>query len=559
MAQTDDEPPVADAPASAPPRQLPQNTGDYIAPQPVVMGRPMEAGVQVSSLGEVDGPAVGLLDDTNGGLGREMWTGSDRGAIEDMLARIPAATPSSGVRALARRLLLTTADAPSGNIHRSILTIRLETLLNAGMVGEAGALAAQAQIKNDPDFARLQADALLYAGRADDACGALTQTRLTSAEPYWIELRAYCYAQSGDGAALDLTRSVMDSQGLDDKAFETLLSDVIAEKANDPGEIKDPTALDVFLMQKAGVPVNEAVASQLGVAARLAELHDAKNSIADRVAAASKLVRTGAVSSSDLMLLADAQKFSTDDLANAAVKSQGMYFVAGEALLAQAIKHEKDNGKRAQLVAAAFVLGEKKQVLALAAQMQGDAAATLIPDATMHDAAPLMARALMLAGKPQAAAAWIALLDPGKDRMAASVLTATLDMIATDPARDAQAQAALHWLSRQTGDPRAALVLGVTDALGAPMPPEAHDAAANAGNLAGRRPAPVQMQRLNAALGDPQRRGEAVLIVLNVIGPSGPGDLAPDVTAALLRALVKLGLSDAARTIGIEALLTQAQ
>src|SRR5581483_4155580 len=121
----------------------------------------------VRSLGDIDGPAVGLLDDTNGGLGQQMWTGSDHAVIEDLLARVPAGSNSVVVRNLSRRLLLTTADSHLGEKRRSLLTIRLEDLLNAGMLAEAGALASMASLKDDPDFARVQADALLYAQRKE--------------------------------------------------------------------------------------------------------------------------------------------------------------------------------------------------------------------------------------------------------------------------------------------------------------------------------------------------------------------------------------------------------
>ena len=549
-----------DSPASAPPMPL-SNTAPAAKPatpaQPADDETPPDSSIVVKPLGDIDGPAVGLLNDTNGGLGRHMWAGSEHGAIEDMLSRIPAGSNSPAVRDLARRLLLTTADSPIGEKHRSLLTIRLEELLDAGMVAEAGALASMTTLKDDPDFAQVQAEALLYAQRKEDLCGPLTAMRLTSAQPFWIELRAYCYAVNEDDPAYELTRAAMTAQSLDDKAFDMLLNDVIGGQSKNPGEIADPNPLDVFLMQQANVPVSGFLAVKLGIPADMFAMREARNPPDERLAVADRAMKAGAAATYDLIEVAKAQKFSADQLAHPTDAIAKMPFLQSEMLLYQAIAEAKDAATKARLLQAALMLGDKVGLLGVAAGMNADAIATLAPDGELHDMAPVMARAAMLTGKPDVAAGWIATLDPDADKAEVSVLTADLDLIATDPARDAKAQAALQWLAGQN-DANAALVLGVYDAAGATVPPDAQSAAAGlmVQNWPGRRPAPAQLERLNAASGNPERSGEAVLTVLDIIGAKGPGDLAPDVTVSLLHALDHEGLSDVARRLGIEALLT---
>ena len=113
--------------ASAPPQSLSNQQPDAPAasepPAPAQMpaipivavgGVPPPPKVLVSTLGGVDGPPVGLLDDATGGLGAQMWSGSDRGMLEDALTRIPVVTTDPAVRGLARRLLLTSSEAPTG-------------------------------------------------------------------------------------------------------------------------------------------------------------------------------------------------------------------------------------------------------------------------------------------------------------------------------------------------------------------------------------------------------------------------------------------------------------
>ncbi len=546
--------------ASAPPRLLTPGA-PAAAPgtpaQPPVPNPGTPPRIIVRSLGDIDGPAVGLLDDTNGGLGQQMWTGSDHAVIEDLLARVPAGSNSVVVRNLSRRLLLTTADSPLGEKRRSLLTIRLEDLLNAGMLAEAGALASMASLKDDPDFARVQADALLYAQRKDDVCGPRTATRLSSSAPFWIELRAYCYAANGDDPALELTRAAMTAQNLDDKTFDTLLDDVVGGRSKNPGEIVAPSSLHVFLMLESNVPVSGAVAQKLGLPANIFAMREKRNPPDVRLDAAARALKAGSATAYDLIEVARAQKFSPGELANPVEAAQKMPFLAAEALLYQAINEAKEPAVKARILWAALELGENKGLLDVAANMHADAIGSIVADKNQRDVAPLMARAAMLTGKPDVAASWIATLDPDRDKSVLAALIATLDLIATAPARDVQAQAALVRLAG-TNDARGALVLGVYDAIGLPMPPEANSVVPKLVKQPwpGRRPAAAQMQRLESALGNPERSGEAILTILDIIGAKGPGDLAPDVTIDLMQALRREGLTDVARRLGIEALLT---
>ncbi len=121
---------------------------------------------------------------TMAGLGQSMWVNAPRPAVEDLLGSIPYVSADPFVRDLSRRVLLTPSDAPAGSAKRALVTIRIEKLLQGGSIDEAGTIAATLHLDNDPDFARVQADALLYAGRDKDVCGDLTATRATSPDPF---------------------------------------------------------------------------------------------------------------------------------------------------------------------------------------------------------------------------------------------------------------------------------------------------------------------------------------------------------------------------------------
>src|SRR6185437_1065198 len=204
----------------------------------------------------VDSGDAGLLDQSNGGFSVNMWNGSSREDVEALLSSVPLASPDSAVRSLARRVILSRADAPPGAFKRSLVAIRIEKLLGAGLIDDAGALAASTEAKGDADLARVQANALLLAGRTKDICGEKTAARLSESDLFWLQLRAYCAADSGDTATVELTRGVIDAQGQADTAYNILVEDVLTGGKKLPGKIVKPTALHAYLLRKAGFPIS---------------------------------------------------------------------------------------------------------------------------------------------------------------------------------------------------------------------------------------------------------------------------------------------------------------
>ncbi len=143
--------------ANAPPKAIGSPAAVVPAPPPP---SPRNTAIEVNTLGAPEGPPAGLLDPTNGGMTDDIWSGSPRGAVEELLARMPLGTPIRSMRGLGRKLLLTKAEAPTGQAPRAFQTVRIQALLTAGFVSDTAKLAAQIQLKDDPEFAHLQATAI---------------------------------------------------------------------------------------------------------------------------------------------------------------------------------------------------------------------------------------------------------------------------------------------------------------------------------------------------------------------------------------------------------------
>jgi hypothetical protein len=517
--------------------------------QPLPLPEPPKPTVQVETLGTVEGPAEGLLDPSNGGMDQNIWTGSGRADIETLLPHIPLASSDSAVKSLSRRLILTKADAPAGAIKRAIVTIRIEKLLDAGLTDEAGALAASASVRGDSDFAQVQANAVLSAGRAADACGDATAARMNQDSQFWLELRAYCAAQAGDTATADLTRGILDAKGLSDPAYNVLVDDVLTKAKKPPPPIAKPTALHLFLLRKAGLPIPADVAKHLGVGASLLVLRDPHAPPADRLAAAERVVKAGAATTAELKAVLDAQTIAPGTQANVGK----MPFLLAQATLRRAALLESRPAVKAELVHQALLIGDKAALFEISAHLQTDAVEKVDPNTVSPDKRPLIGWALLMAGKHDAARHW---LGEGDTARAVEALVGNQDVALSDLSSIAVTATGVD----KAQDPSRgfdALVLGVYDVLGRAMPPDAKGAASavEGRRWPGRRPDDAAMRTILDAASAPERKGEALLRMLEFIGPNGPRDLAPDVTVEFLRALQDMGLKDSARALAIHALL----
>jgi hypothetical protein len=240
-------------------------------------------------------------------------------------------------------------------------------------------------------------------------------------------------------------------------------------------------------------------------------------------------------------------------------------FLPAQSLLRRAATLETRPAAKATLLIAALSAGGHPDRLTLTSALNAIIAASIKPDVSLASQKPLIARALVLAGRYDLAAAWYAKPADDADFHSFQVL---LDIAAPNAVRDAAAQNALSWFAatavpQQNPAPAAALALGLSDVLGRAMPPEAKTLATawegvrEEGSL--RRPSSDDMSKLEAAASQPERKGEMALRILDIVGANGPFDLPADVIIECVRILQQAGLTDDARRLAVEALATAAQ
>jgi len=403
--------------------QFPQDPSPPPPPEtrmPVIPGRAALT-VQVGDLGTLEGPVAGTLDNANGGLGPAAWQGSDRATIVTMLQSVPAVTPSAAQRLLMRKALLTAAPAPPGRSNVSFNQLRLTRLMDGGYVGDAADLALRIQAPMNFDILRVQTDALLYAGRDTDACSDVTAHRLDSAEPFWVELRAFCYAVTGDTSTLDLTRAVIVAQGIADPAFVTLLDGMASGKAMAPDTLRFPDSLHIVMMARLKLPMTAEIGTGLGLPSGLIAASSAATSRVIRTAAAEKALRAGALPTPLLGEILDLAMFTPQDLDGTPALARAEPLMNALARIRVALKIASTDEARAELVQTAFEIGEREGLLAQVAALFADSAAEIVPAQDWALRSDIMMRGLLLANRAEAAQRWFDILDRNMPGMADTV------------------------------------------------------------------------------------------------------------------------------------------
>jgi hypothetical protein len=558
---TSDKPPVLepeDYPPEPPedakaPAKTPETPPDTQPAQPsavpVVNGGPVAppAPVEVDSLGKPEGLPAGTLDDTNGGLGEHLWSGTARSTAEDLLKRAPLASVDPVFRDLTKRVILTKAGAPPGASKQAFAGLRLEKLLDGGLTVEAGAIAAQASVPGDDDFARLQAGAVLLANRPD-ACGDATAARQSSGEVFWMQLRAFCATLSGDSATAELTNAVMAAQGHGDNAYKILSADVLNHQSVPPGTIAHPTEMHVYLLLQAGLPIPEALAQKMGTSVNLLVLRDTRQTPRARFEAAERVAATGTATAAELKKVANVQDLPLARVASAAADAPKLPFFMGQVLLHRAAAIAPRPDEKERLVLEAIELGNKAGMAPLSAALQADVAVLLKPSAADPNARAF-ARALLLAGRPDAAARWAS---------GDAVMRVVVAYASQDPARIGAVQHDLSAFAASLSkpDPDAdrsykALVLGLAEALGWQLPEKAKAVAMPSDGV---HPAAATMRTLQEIASKPERRGEAILLLLDTVRSIGLADLAPEATVECVRLLQAMNQAEAAHALALDAL-----
>ena len=208
-------------------------------------------GVFEGGLGEIDPWGAGYISRGEGAFPANLWTGS---RAEDLipllrrtaLGRVDRILMTPAEHDLLRRALLSPAEKPQGKAE-GLLEERIRLLRALGEIEPAIDLMRKSGDEDmRRDAERLTTDMALARGNVASACAGAE--RSATDDPYYLKLRAVCFAMAGDDRGVELAVELAANAGVDDDwLFEAVLTTVVDTPSKPPARLRDGLSITASL------------------------------------------------------------------------------------------------------------------------------------------------------------------------------------------------------------------------------------------------------------------------------------------------------------------------
>ncbi len=526
--------------------------------------------VEIDTLTAIDPDATGVLSKDQGGFGNDMWQGTSRELVDNLLGKLPLNATSTTMRNLIRRLLLSTAASPKGNGKRGgLVALRIRLLAAMGdSVGASQMLNSTPRRSQNPDLIRIEADARFLANDNSRACALAAGQVGISDDPYWQKAFIFCQALAGETDKASMGASLLRDLGEDDPAFFELLDAMSGNGDATIESLANPSPLHLAMARvaKATLPADVISSNNPSILKAIATSPNAPVEL--RMEAAERAEATGALPVEALRQLYTSVPFSAEDLANPLSRAETESGPLSRALLYRTALIQTVPTAQAEAVARALSLAREGGRYGATVRVFMAALKRIPPSPELLWFAPEALRAFLLSSDTESADAWFGLLNSGAmfEQKASLVLA---EMMAV--ARIAGSANTEEWDEKDFNGwwqrnkeakerrQRAALLFSIFDALGDSVPDKSWEMLLDGpARTTVAMPNPALWYRLQSAVGSvadsiPSRLGETVLLSLLALGDGGPGQADPVVLHRVIKSLIAVGLETEARSLAVEA------
>lgn len=545
-------------------------TSDFSRPGQGLIEEPriLRGGILVDELDGRLPETSGILEPSDGGLGLDLWQGSDRDDLIRLIRVVPDNLESPALRGLAQRLLLSTASPPMRGAGFAapgeLLRVRAERLYALGAHEELLELLQRLprDAREDPLLARLHVESGLLTRERAEACRvAAAGIDRFQDDAFWQEALIYCQISEGQDAAANLGLSLLREAGDGDQQVLQLAEAALGYR--ETAEARDASALALAYLDTLDEPpssglIERAPYAFLGVLARQLTLP-----IEERLPLAERAVQFGLLEPRLLAEAYERRRFDAAQLDDPVSAVQELEGSDGRALLYKGAWRATSAEEKLELLEA-FLAASAVEDLSLAAlQVSSDLLLDVHPDQTFAAQAPLVVQSLLVTGRLEQASAWTSMLRNAREQdEQARAAFAEIWPVARVAGLESDAILNINSWARsraetagagQLDEARASLQL-LIDALEGRDEQSGGPLLSRVGGAAP--PSPSALYALQGAVAADQR-GEAALLVLQLLGGGTPGYSHPQALGESLAALTEIGLRSEARAIAVESLLVQ--
>lgn len=229
-----------------------------IAAALALLALPAVAQVEVATLAPPDYFSLG---DRDSGMPADLWRGTSPAIARDLLPLIGRKPLGPASATLARRVLGAGVAGPEGaGRDPEVAAARVQALLALGQSRTAWAAVERAPgVPANLNLAQAAAEAALVNGQDDAACRISDQLSVGRGEIYWLRLRTYCQARTGQADAAQLTFTLAGEKAKD-AVYARLMGAMLAG-AGDPGAASLRNGLEYSLSRRLALDLEAARAT----------------------------------------------------------------------------------------------------------------------------------------------------------------------------------------------------------------------------------------------------------------------------------------------------------
>ena len=531
----------------------------------VIEGTRIDGSVVVQSLGGLDPASVGTLTTSNGGLGPDMWDGTAPGRVITLLQNLPVSSASPEIQQLFRRLLLTAAVIPQGTENPTdLIKLRLEKLVEAGLVKDASELIRRIPASGlTAALDRITVELLLLQGQNEQACRVAEGKQTAGADIFWAKTDIFCNLVAGNMARAELGLNLLDETAGEDTLFFAIFDRVAGGTAPLPETDQSLTPLHFAMMKLSGVAPSFSSIEKAGSAFLWALAMDETSNVNDRYVAAYESLAMGSVAAElpRRLIKQGAFREGADEMTELAQIAAFYREAAGTSA----------DLEKARAIGDLWAAGERDGSYFTAARLSLPLLSGLTP-AEYGDKFEMEALRLSLLSKETAAAtSWERAVRRGalrgnfEERDAARKQIARADAYMLISGTNGIARwnaanfdvAAFDQSEDAAQTENVGMYLGILETFGDPVPEMLWSDAFFLGQVPRFGLSNQVIEKNLERAADAGLLGETIALSLAALGEEGPGLASTETLVRVLAALQKIGLTEEARQLALEAAISR--
>lgn len=172
--------------------------------------------IKIGEVKEIPIEEIGVLNEQNGGVRQNIWSGSDPSFIQNILPFLPPEATSKTVNGLLKSLLLSNTVFPSTESSQtaSMFVVRLKLLAQSGDNENLSKMLALVPQKDfSEEMQKISTTSYFLSGKYKDACTKADEYLKQYSSIFWKEAQTVCYGINGKLTNVELNMDLMKEDG----------------------------------------------------------------------------------------------------------------------------------------------------------------------------------------------------------------------------------------------------------------------------------------------------------------------------------------------------------